>query len=77
MAGIPTIKLKGVTSPAAPTKMQDHWGSLVAQTNRRVTGVTPKAIGLYPSNPARLLPKSRAFKSLAGATKRKTPKGII
>jgi len=74
---IPTIKLKGITAPASPTKMQDHWGSTISQENRRVTGVTPRAIGLYPTNPARLLPKSKAFKNLAGATKRKTPKGIV
>jgi hypothetical protein len=72
---IPTMHVAGVTSPAA--KVDRQWGSLVSQEDRRTTGVTPRSIGLFPSNPARLLSRSRAFKSLAGMTKRKGKPGVV
>ena len=67
---IPTAKVKNVTAPAAP-RNDDRFSSLVRNQTRRVTGVTPKVVGSYAMNPARLIPKSKAFSNLAGMTKKK------
>lgn len=65
-----TIPLKNVTAPASP-RVKDRFGTEVSQENRRLGGVTPRLLGSYPESPARLLPRSHALRSLAGATKRK------
>ena len=48
-----------------------HFSEEVAGENRRLLGITPKLLGSYPESPARMLPRNRGLKALAGATKRK------
>lgn len=56
---------------ARSVKPTDHFSQEVSGENRRLLGVTPKLLGSYPESPARLLPRNRGLKALAGATRRK------
>jgi hypothetical protein len=45
----------------------DEFATLVRLQNSRLTGVNRKLLGGYQKSPARYLPKSKAFKKIAGA----------
>ncbi len=51
------------------TKVPDHYGTLVSQESRRLTGVTPKLTRAYTESPARFLPKANGLRGLARARK--------
>ena len=63
---VPTMHVKNVTQPAAQI-VRDGFSSEVRQENRRVTGVTPKAVNAYAESPARFLPRAKTLGALARA----------